>query len=91
MCVAGRYIRGSDAFSPDAANAWIVGQGYRQVCGDAAVWGDGITPADWALLPGADAVLLEGVFHSPVGSGPDRPWYGSPGVLEQWAGKLAAV
>ena len=88
VCVAGRYIRGAD--SPSAgANAWVVGQGYRQVCGQADVWGDGITPAEWALLPGAEHVTLEGVFHSPVGSGPERPWYGSKGVLERWVDRLA--
>jgi hypothetical protein len=90
VCVAGRYIRGSEAFAASDANAWVVGQGYRQVCGDASVWGDGITPTDWALLPGAEHVVLEGVFHSPVGAGEGRPWYGTRGVLEQWAGCLAA-
>jgi hypothetical protein len=88
VCVAGRYIKGAEALS--GGNAWVVGQGYRQVCGDATVWGDGITPTDWALLPGAEHVVLEGVFHSPVGAGPERPWYGTPGVLEQWAGCLGA-
>ena len=90
VCVAGRYVRGSAALTPAQASAWVVGQGYRQVCGAAEVWGDGITPQDWALLPGAEHVVLDGVFHSPVGAGPDRPWYGSPGVLEQWAGQLLA-
>jgi hypothetical protein len=89
VCVAGRYIRGAEELS--AGNAWVVGQGYRQVCGDANVWGDGITPADWALLPGAEHVTLEGVFHSPVGAGEGRPWYGTPGVLEQWVGCFSGV
>ena len=91
VCVAGRYIRGAESLAPDTANAWVVGQGYRQVCGAADVWGDGITPTDWALLPGSEQVVLEGVFHSPVGSGEGRPWYGSRGVLEQWAGRFTAA
>lgn len=37
---------------------------------------------------GAEQITLEGVFHGPVGGGKDAgmPWYGSPGVLEQWIG-----
>lgn len=27
---------------------------------------------------------LEGVYHSPLGAGEGRPWYGTPGFLEQW-------
>jgi len=88
VCVAGRYLRGSESLSE--LNAWVVGQGYRQVCGQADVWGDGITPTEWALLPGAEQLTLEGVFHSPVGAGPGRLWYGSKGVLEQWVDKLRA-
>ena len=35
---------------------------------------------------GAEQITLEGVFHGPLGGGRDAgmPWYGSPGVLEQW-------
>jgi pimeloyl-ACP methyl ester carboxylesterase len=90
VCVAGRYILGSDEVFA-ARGAWVVGQGYRQVCGRSDVWGDGITPTEWALLPGAEHVTLEDVFHSPVGSGPDRRWYGSAGVLEQWVQYLRST
>lgn len=63
----------------------IVGQGYKQVCGQADVWGDGVVPEISAFLDGATNVSLDGVYHSPVGSKvPERPWYGSSGVLEQW-------
>jgi hypothetical protein len=24
------------------------------------------------------------VYHSPLGGGADRPWYGSPEILERW-------
>lgn len=63
----------------------IVGQGYKQVCGQADVWGDGVVPEMSAHLEGATNVSLNGVYHSPVGArDPERPWYGSPGILDQW-------
>eukprot|EP00250_Pteridium_aquilinum_P002181 c1237_g1_i1 orf=389-1435(-) len=65
--------------------ARIVGQGYKQVCGQADVWGDGVVPQMSAHLDGAKNITLDGVYHSPVGARlPDRPWYGSAGILEQW-------
>lgn len=91
VAVAGRYLQGVSSFSPAQLNAFVVGAGYFQVCGDAAVWGDGITPTDWALLPGAEPLVLDGVYHSPLGAGPGRPWYGSEGVLEKWADALLPV
>jgi hypothetical protein len=40
----------------------------------------------FALGIGAEQITLEGVYHSPLGAGADgaRPWYGSPGIIEQW-------
>lgn len=76
MCLAGKYLKGSANIRETAA--WAVGLGYQQVCGEAEVWGDGITPVDWAHLDGAENVVLEGVFHSPVSAGPDRPWCAQP-------------
>ncbi|KAK4372259.1 hypothetical protein RND71_007643 [Anisodus tanguticus] len=65
--------------------ARFVGQGYKQVCGQADVWGDGVVPEVSAHLKGALNVTLDGVYHSPVGSDDaTRPWYGSPAVVEQW-------
>ncbi|KAI5067032.1 hypothetical protein GOP47_0017560 [Adiantum capillus-veneris] len=67
----------------------IVGQGYKQVCGQADVWGDGVVPQMSAHLDGAKNITLDGVYHSPVGARlPDRPWYGSAGILEQWVEHL---
>jgi hypothetical protein len=58
---------------------------FCQVCGQADVWGDGVVPEVSAHLEGALNISLDGVYHSPVGSDDTiRPWYGSPGVLEQW-------
>ncbi|XP_047950896.1 uncharacterized protein LOC125196426 [Salvia hispanica] len=65
--------------------ARFVGQGYKQVCGQADVWGDGVVPEVSAHLKGALNISLDGVYHSPVGSEDEtRPWYGSPAVVQQW-------
>ncbi|XP_050280712.1 uncharacterized protein LOC126721697 [Quercus robur] len=65
--------------------ARFVGQGYKQVCGQADVWGDGVVPEVSAHLEGALNISLDGVYHSPVGSDDVlRPWYGSPAVVEKW-------
>lgn len=37
-----------------------------------------------ARFAGAESLVLNGVYHSPLGASDGRPWYGSPGVLEQW-------
>ncbi|KAF7845075.1 GPI inositol-deacylase PGAP1-like protein [Senna tora] len=67
----------------------FVGQGYKQVCGQADVWGDGVVPEVSAHLEGALNISLDGVYHSPVGSDDElRPWYGSPSVLEKWVEHL---
>ncbi|KAI3996982.1 hypothetical protein MKX01_021258 [Papaver californicum] len=63
----------------------VVGQGYKQVCGKADVWGDGVVPEVSAHLEGAMNITLDGVYHSPVGSDDTHnPWYGSPAVVEKW-------
>ncbi|KAJ8771347.1 hypothetical protein K2173_026524 [Erythroxylum novogranatense] len=65
--------------------ARFVGQGYKQVCGQADVWGDGVVPEISAHLEGAINISLDGVYHSPVGSDDEvRPWYGSPAVVGKW-------
>ncbi|KAI3435235.1 uncharacterized protein J3R85_006343 [Psidium guajava] len=65
--------------------ARFVGQGYKQVCGQADVWGDGVVPEVSAHLKGALNISLDGVYHSPVGSDDvSRPWYGSPAIVEKW-------
>ncbi|TVU33549.1 hypothetical protein EJB05_25373 [Eragrostis curvula] len=69
--------------------ARFVGQGYKQVCGRADVWGDGVVPEMSAHLEGALNISFDGVYHSPVGSDDEqRPWYGSPAILEQWVHHL---
>ncbi|ESW32376.1 hypothetical protein PHAVU_002G317100 [Phaseolus vulgaris] len=75
---------------PDATlRSRFIGQGYKQVCGEADVWGDGVVPEVSAHLEGALNICLDGVYHSPVGADDGtRPWYGSPQVLEQWVQHL---
>lgn len=69
--------------------ARFVGQGYKQVCGRADVWGDGVVPEVSAHLEGALNVSLDGVYHSPVGSDDaSRPWYGSPEIVKKWINHL---
>jgi len=68
VTVAGRYIRGAPIRGPGGWQARIVGAGYQQVCGEAAVWGDGVVPIPAAHLEGALQLTLDGVYHSPLGS-----------------------
>ncbi|BAS76801.1 uncharacterized protein [Oryza sativa Japonica Group] len=69
--------------------ARFIGQGYKQVCGRADVWGDGVVPEVSAHLEGALNISFDGVYHSPVGSDDEqRPWYGSPAILKQWVHHL---
>ncbi|CAK7341709.1 unnamed protein product [Dovyalis caffra] len=76
---------GNSASTAPNFRARFVGQGYKQVCGQADVWGDGVVPEVSAHLDGALNISLDGVYHSPVGSDDElRPWYGSPAVVEQW-------
>ncbi|KAL3622375.1 hypothetical protein CASFOL_033786 [Castilleja foliolosa] len=80
-------ITAVDTSTPPSATlrARFVGQGYKQVCGQADVWGDGVVPEMSAHLEGALNISLDGVYHSPVGSDDEtRPWYGSPVVVKQW-------
>ncbi|KAL1562007.1 hypothetical protein AAHA92_04634 [Salvia divinorum] len=75
----------TSAPAPATLQARFVGQGYKQVCGQADVWGDGVVPEVSAHLKGALNISLDGVYHSPVGSEDEtRPWYGSPAVVQQW-------
>lgn len=82
--VAGKHVRGVRLDGEGTVAQKVAGLGYKQVCGSADVWGDGIVPVESALLPGSRQLVLEGVYHSPIGASEQRPWYGSPGVLDKW-------
>ncbi|BBN19771.1 hypothetical protein MPTK1_8g13500 [Marchantia polymorpha subsp. ruderalis] len=66
----------------------FVGAGYKQVCGKANVWGDGVVPEESAYLEGALNISFDGVYHSPVGASSERPWYGTVEVLDKWVHHL---
>jgi len=103
VTVSGKYVKGCDWQDNGSFREKFVGACYKQVCGDADVWGDGIVPNQSSQLEGAVNIELTDVYHSPVGSldGTDpetetssqqlRLWYGSKGILEQWIENLAPV
>jgi hypothetical protein len=85
ICLAGTYKTGVKEFSRERFSDFIVGQGYKQVCGAADASGDGITPVESAQLQleGVENIVLDGVFHTPVGSNnEERPWYGTKKILD---------
>ena len=61
---------------------WLASASYEAAIGRPDADGDGVTPRESALLPGAAHVLLPGCWHSPGGG---RRWYGSEGVVPLWA------
>ncbi|VVB14957.1 unnamed protein product [Arabis nemorensis] len=85
FAIASDKKSGSQVSSGPSFRARFVGQGYKQVCGKADVWGDGVVPEVSAHLEGALNVSFDGVYHSPVGSDDKtRPWYGSPVIVKDW-------
>lgn len=68
VTIAGRFIRGAPLLGPGNWQQRVVGAGYKQVCGEAEVWGDGIVPLPTAMLEGALQLTLDGVYHSPLGA-----------------------
>ncbi|CAO2044425.1 unnamed protein product [Urochloa humidicola] len=82
-------ISTNDKSTPSSATwrARFVGQGYKQVCGRADVWGDGVVPEMAAHLEGALNISFDGVYHSPVGADDEqRPWeaISRPGLGMTW-------
>ncbi|XP_010420498.1 PREDICTED: uncharacterized protein LOC104706066 [Camelina sativa] len=85
LAIASNKKSDSSVSSGPSFRARFVGQGYKQVCGTANVWGDGVVPEVSAHLEGALNVTFDGVYHSPVGSDDEtRPWYGSPVIVKDW-------
>ncbi|KAI7845121.1 hypothetical protein COHA_001326 [Chlorella ohadii] len=56
---------------------------YKAVCGRGDVGGDFVTPLCISQLPGAESLILPGVWHFPRWSSA-QPWYGSPQITELW-------
>lgn len=97
VTVSGKYIKGSRFNGNGSLSEKLVGFGYKQVCGEAEVWGDGITPVPSAHLPGSKKIELENVYHSPVGTTEEkddedeksgRHWYGSKIILKKWISEI---
>lgn len=85
VCGAGKSIRGQRPRGPIpvAADAGGVAHlSYMANSGHGSDWGDGVCPLRTALLPGAQAFVMEDVWHT-RGSG--RLWYGSPTVIDYWS------
>jgi len=76
--VVGKIIKGSLLTTSHARWAY---RRYAELCGDGAVWGDGIIPLPSALIPGTQQLILDDVAHF---TGLGTLWYGSPQVIPQW-------
>lgn len=69
VTIAGKFVKGADLFGRDGSiSDRIVGAGYKQVCGESTVDGDGVVPIPSAHLEGALQINLDGVYHSPLGA-----------------------
>lgn len=99
VSVAGRAIAGSTAplERANGSQAATSARSYAALLLDADgghnVVGDGVVPAQCALLPGSAAVVLPGVWHSMsrrAGSESGPPWYGSDEVVDHWLAPLIA-
>eukprot|EP00667_Euglena_gracilis_P009037 EG_transcript_9178 len=98
VSVAGKHRKGAffwedPAQDPDCNGTrfekFIVGAGYWTVCGTLEVWGDSIVPVQSAVLPASKAIVLQGVYHSPLGDeARAREWYGSEDNIDKWAEAL---
>ncbi len=69
LCVAGA--------AADGASSRKVRRHYERFVGDGRVEGDAKVPVPSALLPGAEPLILDDVYHSRWFSSPKSRWYGS--------------
>lgn len=76
--VAGKLLRGSHLTTRQARRVYKY---YAELCGDGAVWGDGLIPLPSALLNHSQQIILDGVGHFSKFS---SLWYGSPQVIPHW-------
>lgn len=54
-CPPGRFIQGAPLLGPGTWQQRVVGAGYKQVCGDATAWGDGVVPVPSGTVWGWEA------------------------------------
>ena len=78
---------GPGGSQPSWWDAYFAYEGYKSGCGRGDVDGDGVTPLCISQLPGAEQLVLLGVWHSPRGKA-SQPWYGD--VIDQWQCYLAS-
>nr|AAN46158.1 unknown protein [Synechococcus elongatus PCC 7942 = FACHB-805] len=83
VCVAGKAVQGARRWGQ-----WVAYNSYSLTIGQGDSWGDGITPIAAAHLEGALNLTYEAVYHSPR---PNRLWYGSPEIAEQWRSHLVTT
>ena len=77
LCVAGDVV--------DGASSGRARRRYERFVGDGRVGGDGKVPLPSALLPGAESLVLDGVYHSRFIGGAGDRWYGSDReTVERW-------
>jgi len=92
LCVGSRAVKGE--LRGGGLDGLLGAFSYLPLSGKAANVGDGITPYECAILPGADELEVD-AFH--IGFVPfagfrllGTTWYGSPGVAEQWIDFLSS-
>ena len=77
LCVAGDVV--------DGASSDRIRRHYERFVGDGRVGGDGKVPLPSALLPGAESLVLDGVYHGRLIGGAGGGWYGSNReTVERW-------
>lgn len=54
---------------------------YKTLCGNGAVWGDGLVPVPSALLHGSRHIIVDDIRHY---SRAKHPWYGSDKAVWTW-------
>ncbi len=76
LCVAGDAVDGASG---------RIRRRYERFGGDGRVRGDGKVPVQSALLPGAESLVLDGVYHGRLYGGVGSRWYGSDReTVERW-------
>jgi pimeloyl-ACP methyl ester carboxylesterase len=77
LCVAGAAV--------DGTSSRRARRRYERFVDDGRVAGDGEVPVEAALLPGADSLVLDGLYHGRLHSWRKGRWYGSDReTVERW-------
>jgi pimeloyl-ACP methyl ester carboxylesterase len=69
----------------DGASSGRIRRRYERFVDNGRVGGDGEIPVSSALLPGAESLVLDGVYHGRLFGGASNRWYGSDReTVERW-------